>query len=63
MYRNSARYFADSHTVDAEVGTNCQMPCMKSVLEVNTDARSAAFLFCAFVAEDYFSSAFLGISV
>lgn len=63
MCRNSARYVADSRTVGIEVGTNCQMPCIKSVLEVNTDARSSAFLFRALVAEDYFGSAFPTVPV
>ena len=63
MCRNNTRYFADSNTVGIEVRMNCQMPCIKSVLEVNTDARSSAVLFRALVAEDYFTSAFLSVFV
>lgn len=58
MCCNSTRYFADSNTVGIKVRASCQITCIKSVLEVNTDARSSAFLFRLLVAEDCFSSAF-----
>lgn len=58
MLRDSTRYFADLKSVGTEVRINCQMPCIKSILEVNRDARSSAALFQTLVADDYLISAF-----
>lgn len=63
MCRSSTRCLAGSNAVGIELGTDCQMPCIKSVLVVNTDAKSSAFSFQALVAGDYFSSAFPSVSV
>lgn len=57
MLHNSTRYFADLKSIGTGFRMSCQVSCIKSILEVNRDARSSA-LFQTLVAEDYLISAF-----